>query len=88
MQSPNNYNNIYTSNIFYLLKLLKINKVIEYLRLTHSELKIKICYTDIKGYFIIGSRKVFRARFLRQNSDVPILSHKMTSLKVNLFLKD
>ena len=58
------------------------------MRFTHSELKIKICYTDSKGYFIIGSRKAFRARFLRQNSDVPILSHKMTILKVNLFLKD
>ena len=66
--------------------LLKINIVIEYLRFTHSELKIKICYTDSKGNFIIGSRKELHARFLRQNSDVPILCHKMTFQKINLFL--
>ena len=40
MQSLNNYNNIYTlKNILFVKGYSKINKVIEYLRFTHSELK-------------------------------------------------
>ena len=67
-----------------------MNIVIEYLRFTQSELKIKNMLYRQQRQFLLSDRENYyvRARFLRQNSDVPILSHKMMILKMNSFLQD